>query len=301
MSGNSDRDPEGTETKSAQTTRREFVAASAAIGLAATAGVSVAADASVIERDVEIPTADGKCDAALFCPASGTHPGVLVWTDIFGLRPAFRGMGRRLAARGYTVLVPNPFYRTGRAPLVANASTFDFANPADRAKLEVWTKPLKQSGPIERDAEAYAAFLDAQPQVDRARKLGTQGYCWGGPPVFRTAAHLGDRVAAAATFHGGGLVTDEPDSPYLLARDIKARMYVAIAASDAAKQPDAKDKLREAFAAAHTQAQVVVYVGTQHGWCVPDMPLHDGKPTYNRPEAERAWSHLLELYHSALA
>jgi carboxymethylenebutenolidase len=182
MSGNSDRDPEGSETKSPQTTRREFVAASAAIGLAATAGVSVAADASVIERDVEIPTADGKCDAALFCPASGTHPGVLIWTDIFGLRPAFRGMGRRLAARGYTVLVPNPFYRTGRAPLVANASTFDFANPTDRAKLEVWTKPLKQSGPIERDAEAYAAFLDAQPQVDRARKLGTQGYCWGGPP-----------------------------------------------------------------------------------------------------------------------
>lgn len=301
MSGNSDRDREGREAKSTQRTRREFVTASAAIGLATTVGVSMGAEAGVVERDVEITTADGKCDAAFFSPASGTHPGVLIWTDIFGLRPAFRGIGRRLAARGYAVLVPNPFYRTGRAPLVANASTFDFANPADRAKLQVWTTPLKQPGPIERDAEAYAAFLDAQPQVDRARKLGTQGYCWGGPPVFRTAAHLGDNVAAAATFHGGGLVTDEPDSPYLLARGIKARMYVAIAASDDAKQPDAKDKLREAFAAAHVQAKVVVYAGTQHGWCVPDMPLHDGKAIYDKREAERAWNHLLELYHAALA
>jgi carboxymethylenebutenolidase len=123
----------------------------------------------------------------------------------------------------------------------------------------------------------------------------------GGPLVFRTAAHVPDRIGAAATFHGGGLVTDKPDSPHLLAPRIRARMYLAIAASDDSKQPDAKDKLRAAFAAAHVPAEIEVYAGTIHGWCVPDMPRHDGQPIYNRPDAERAWAKLLDLYRAALA
>jgi carboxymethylenebutenolidase len=294
-------DGDSSEMRSSRPTRREFVATSAAIGLAAATGVALAAERDVVERDVEVKTADGVCDAAFFHPAEGAHPGILVWTDIFGLRPAFRAMGRRLAAQGYAVLVPNPFYRTARAPLVVDASSFDFDNPAERAKAEQWTASVKVPGAIERDAEAYAAFLDAQPQVDRARKLGTHGYCMSGPLVFKTAAQVPGRIGAAATFHGGGLVTNKPDSPHLLAPRIKARMYIAIAASDDSKQPDAKDKLRQAFAAAHVPAQVEVYPGTIHGWCVPDMPRHDGTPIYDKPDAERAWGKLLGLYREVLA
>ena len=297
MSG-TDRDP--SETNSSGPTRREFVASSAAVGLAAATGVALGAERDVVEKNVEVRTADGVCDAAFLHPASGTHPGVLIWTDIFGLRPAFRAMGRRLAAQGYAVLVPNPFYRTARSPVIVDASSFNFDNPAERTKAEQWTASLRIPGAIERDAEAHTAFLDAQPQVDRSRKLGTQGYCMGGPLVFKTAARVPDRIGAAATFHGGGLVTDKPDSPHLLAPRIKARMYCAIAASDDAKQPDAKDKLREAFAAAHVHAEVEVYAGTIHGWCVPDMPMHDGKPIYNKPDAERAWAKLLHLYRTVL-
>lgn len=300
MSG-SDRGPSEEKSPSGAT-RREFVATSAAIGLAAAAaGVSLGAERDVVEKGVEIRTADGICDAAFFHPAAGTHPGVLIWTDIFGLRPTFRAMGRRLAAQGYAVLVPNPFYRTARAPLVVDASTFNFDNAAERAEAQQWTAPIKVPGAIETDAEAHTAFLDVQPQVDRTRKLGVHGYCMGGSLVLKTAAHVPGRIGAAATFHGGGLVTDKPDSPHLLAPLIKARMYLAVAASDDAKQPDAKDKLREAFAAAHVPAQIEVYAGTIHGWCVPDMPRHDGKLIYNKPDAERAWGKLLELYHSVLA
>jgi len=298
MSGN-DRDASG--AKSTGPTRREFVTSSAAIGLAAAAGVALGAERDVIEKNVEVRTADGSCDAAFLHPAAGTHPGVLIWTDIFGLRPAFRAIGRRLAAQGYAVLVPNPFYRTARAPVVVDASSFDFANATDRAKAEQWSASTRLPGTIERDAEAHTAFLDAQPQVDRTRKLGTHGYCMGGPLVFRTAAHVADRIGAAATFHGGGLVTDKPDSPHLLVPRIKARMYLAIAASDDARQPDAKDKLRQAFAAAHVPAEIEVYAGTIHGWCVPDMPHQNGKPIYNKPDAERAWGKLLDLYRAVLA
>ena len=299
MSG-SIRDPSAEKSPSGAT-RREFVATSATIGLAAAAGVSLGAEREVIERDVEIRTVDGVCDAAFFHPAAGAHPGVLIWTDILGLRPVFRTMGRRLAARGYAVLVPNPFYRTVRAPIILDASTFNFENPAERAKAEERTASIKVPGAIERDAEAHTAFLDRQPQVDRTHKLGTHGYCMGGPLVFKTAAHVPGRIGAAATFHGGGLVTDKPDSPHLLVPHIKARMYLAVAASDDAKQPDAKDKLRDAFAAAHVPAQIEVYAGTIHGWCVPDMPRRDGKPVYNKAEAERARGRLLELYRSVLA
>jgi carboxymethylenebutenolidase len=280
--------------------RREFVAASAAAGLIAAAGSASAAGPHVVETDVSVTTPDGTCDAAFFHPASGSHPGVLIWTDIFGLRPTFRAIGRRLAARGYAVLVPNPFYRTQKAPVIAEADIagFSFRDPATRAKMQQWTGPMDAPGALEKDAQAHIAFLDAQPQVDRAKKIGTQGYCMGGPPVFKTCAQVPERVGAGATFHGGGLVTDRPDSPHLLAPKIKARMYIAIAASDDMRQPDAKDKLRAAFG---TQAEVEVYAGTIHGWCVPDMPLQNGKPIYNKPDAERAWSKLLVLYKSQLA
>jgi carboxymethylenebutenolidase len=280
--------------------RRDFVALSAAAGLVATASSSAAA-LTVVEENVEIKTPDGTCDAAFIHPATGSHPGVLIWTDIFGLRPAFREMAKRLAAEGYSVLVPNPFYRVAKSPVFADISNFNFQDPADRAKLGPLGGSINAPGAAEKDAVAYIAFLDAQKQVNKSKKIGTQGYCMGGPLIVKTAATVPDRVGAAGSFHGGGLVTDKPDSPHLLAPKIKARMYFGIASNDDKQQPDAKDKLKESFAAAKVPAEIQVYSESLHGWCVPDMPVQNGMPIYNKPDAERAWAKLLALYKANIA
>jgi carboxymethylenebutenolidase len=266
----------------------------------AASGSAAGAGLELIETDVEIKTPDGTCDAAFIRPKSGSHAGVLIWPDAFGLRPVMREIARRIAADGYSVLVPNPFYRVSKAPFT-DASHFSFQNPDDMAKLRPLMGSVSAPGNAEKDAIAYIGFLDAQKEVDQAKKIGTQGYCMGGPLVMKTAATVPGRVGAGASFHGGGLVTDKPDSPHLLAPKIKARMYIGIAASDDARQPDAKDKLKEAFAAANVPAEIEVYEGAQHGWCIPDMPLRDGAPIYNKPAAERAWGKLVELYKVALA
>jgi carboxymethylenebutenolidase len=252
------------------------------------------------EKSVEIPTPDGTCDAAFVYPGAGTHAGVLFWPDAFGLRPAVRAMAKRLASDGYAVLVPNPFYRLTRAP-VLDMATFSFQNPTDRAKLQPLMASVTAPGAVERDASAFIAFLDAQPQVDASKKIGTQGYCMGGALAVRTAAAVSQRVGAAASFHGGGLVTDKPDSPHLLAPKIHARMYFAIAGNDDERQPDAKDQLKAAFGAARVPAEIELYPHAMHGWCMPDMPAHGGTPIYSEPDAERAWAKLLALYESALA
>jgi carboxymethylenebutenolidase len=294
------RDPQKNETPAGDIARREFVAFSVTAGLAATAG-SAAGAPDVVEKDVEIKTPDGTCDAAFIHPKSGSHAGVLLWPDAFGLRPAMRDMAKRLAGEGYSVLVPNPYYRVSKAPFT-DASHFSFQNPDDMAKLRPLMASANAPGNAEKDATAYVGFLDAQKEVDKTKKIGTQGYCMGGPLVVKTAATLSDRIGAGASFHGGGLVTDKPDSPHLLAPKIKARMYFGIASNDDARQPDAKDKLKEAFAAAKVPAEIEVYSGSLHGWCVPDMPKQqNGEPIYNKPDAERAWAKLLALYKSALA
>ncbi len=280
--------------------RRDLVAFSVAAGLAATAGKASAASHEVVETDVEIKTPDGTCDAAFIHPKGGSHPGVLVWPDAFGLRPSMREIGRRIAADGYSVLVPNPFYRVSKAPFT-DASHFSFTNPDDMAKLRPLMGSVNAPGAAEKDAVAYVGFLDAQKQVNKSKKIGTQGYCMGGPLVVKTAATLPDRIGAGASFHGGGLVTDKPESPHLLAPKIKARMYFGVASNDDAKQPDAKDKLKEAFAAAKVPAEIEVYAGAMHGWCVRDMPMANGAPIYNKPDAERAWGKLVALYKGALA
>ncbi len=280
--------------------RRDFVALSATAGLVAATRSASTAAAAVVEENVTVKTPDGSCDAAFIHPSAGSHPGVLIWTDAFGLRPAFRDMAKRLAGQGYAVLVPNPFYRVAKAPVFSDVASFNFQNPDDRAKLGPLMGSVSAPGAAERDAVAYIGFLDAQEQVDKAKKIGTQGYCMGGPLIVRTAAAVPGRVGAAASFHGGGLVTDKPESPHLLAPKIKARMYFGIASNDDQRQPDAKDKLREAFAAAKVMAEIEVYPGSLHGWCVPDMPAQNGKPIYSRPDAERAWEKLLALYKAAL-
>ena len=281
--------------------RRDFVALSLAAGLAAAAGEKlVSAAALPVEvANVSVITPDGTCDAAFIHPTSGSHAGVLIWPDAFGLRPAMVDIGKRIAAEGYSVLVPNPYYRMTKAPGIDMAG-FSFQNQADMAKLRPLMGSINAPGAAEKDAVAFIAFLDAQKQVNTAKKVGTQGYCMGGPLVMKTAAAVSNRVGAGASFHGGGLVTDQPTSPHLLATKMKARLYIGIASNDDQRQPDAKDKLKEAFAAAGVPAEIEVYKGL-HGWCVPDMPAEASNPIYNKPDAEKAWAKLVALYKMALA
>jgi carboxymethylenebutenolidase len=282
--------------------RRAFATLSVGAGLAAIAATpaNAAAALPLMETDVTVKTPDGMCDAAYIRPTTGAHAAVILWPDAFGLRPSMRGMARRIAADGYSVLVPNPFYRVAKAPVFPEPVRFDFTNPADTAKLGPLTGSIGAPGAAERDAIAFVAFLDAQKEVDTARKIGTQGYCMGGALVVRTAAAVPDRIGAGGSFHGGNLVNDMPTSPHLLAPKIRARMYFGIAANDDMRQPDQKTKLKEAFAAAHVPAEIEVYM-SNHGWCVPDMPAAAGKPIYNMAEAERAWGKLTALYKAGLA
>jgi carboxymethylenebutenolidase len=278
-------------TDPGKVTRREL--GSLAVGTGITAMLpNVVHAAGVTEREVAIKTPHGTADAYFVSPATGRYPAVLVWPDIFGLRASFRQMGKRLAESGYAVLVPNPFYRKKKAPVVAEGAGFQ--DPATRETLMGLMKSLVPEDVVS-DAKAFVAFLDKQATVDPKRKLATTGYCMGGPITMRAAAALPDRVGAAASFHGGGLVTDKPDSPHLLVPKIKAHYLFAIAENDDQKQPDAKDVLRKAFAKSQVPAEIEVYEGAMHGWCPPDSQV------YNQVQAEKAWSRMLELFKSALS
>jgi len=267
-------------------TRRQF-------GVLLGAGVSMTLPQvinaqTVTEQDVTVTTPDGDADCYFVHPASGSAAAVLMWPDIFGLRPAFRQMGRRLAESGYSVLVVNPFYRQQQAPTAAQGA----ATPVQ----ELF--PMMQALTAEThmtDARAFIGWLDRQPSVDTSRRVGTQGYCMGGPIAFRTAAAVPGRVGAVASFHGGGLVTANPDSPHLQAAESQAQFLVAIAANDDERAPNDKEVLRETFENAGRPAEIEVYENAAHGWCPPDSGV------YNEPQAERAWSRLLALYSQALA
>jgi carboxymethylenebutenolidase len=248
----------------------------------------VANAVAVTESEVTVTTPDGTADCYFVHPVSGTAPGVLVWPDIFGLRPAFRQMGKRLAETGYSVLVVNPFYRVQKAPTAAKGA----ATPIP--ELMGLAKALSETTHT-ADAKAFIGWLDQQPSVAKNRKIGTQGYCMGGPIAFRTAAAMPDRVGAIASFHGGGLVTDMPNSPHLQASRTKAQLLVAIAANDDMRSPNEKNVLKETFAKANLPAEIEVYEGAAHGWCPPDSGV------YNEPQAEKAWNRLLALYGKALA
>ena len=280
------------------TNRREFIVRSMAAGVAVAARSSLGAE-SVVETDVTIKTEDGTCDACFTHPSSGSHAGVLIWPDALGLRPTMRAMARRLAAERFSVLVPNPFYRLSKAPQFETAANLDFGDESVMTKLPPLMASVTAAGHAEKDAHAYVAFLDAQREVDRTRKIGTQGYCMGGALVVRTAAAEPGRVGAGASFHGGGLVTDKPDSPHLLAPRINGRMYFAIASNDDERQPEAKTLLKDSFAKAGVPTEIEVYPA-RHGWCVADMPIEKGAPIYDPTQAERAWGKLLTLYKAAL-
>jgi carboxymethylenebutenolidase len=279
------------QLKSAALSRRQFGALSVGTGLAALLPASAGA-LEVQGADVDITTPDGTADAYFVHPSAGAHPGVLIWPDVFGLRPAFRQMGQRLAESGYAVLVINPFYRTQRAPTAPEHA--DFNDPATRTAMMGLMSSLTPATAL-TDARAFVPWLDGQAGVDRKRRMGTTGYCMGGAFTLRTAAAFPDRIGAGASFHGGSLVTDKPDSPHLLVPKMKAHFLFAIAENDDQRQPEAKDTLRAAFAKARLPAEIEVYAGTMHGWCPTDSQV------YNRDQAEKAWSRMLALFKSALA
>jgi carboxymethylenebutenolidase len=271
--------------------RRSFGALTVGAGLMSLLP-RVAGAAVLAEEEVDIRTPDGTADCYFVHPADGAAPGVLVWPDIFGLRPTFRQMGRRLAESGYSVLVVNPFYRTKHAP--TSPDNPDFNDPPTRAALMALAGSLTPQTAV-TDARAFVGWLDAQPSVHKHRKMGTTGYCMGGPFTMRTAAEFPARIGAGASFHGGGLVTDKPESPHLLIPRMKAHFLIAIAENDDQRQPDAKNVLREAFARAKLPAEIEVYAGTKHGWCPPDSRVYDDA------QAEHAWSRLLVLFKETLA
>ncbi|QIB66663.1 dienelactone hydrolase family protein [Kineobactrum salinum] len=271
--------------------RRQFGAMAAVSGLALYLPGSANA-VPVVESEVSIATPDGNADAYFVHPAEGKHPGVIVWPDILGLRPAFRQMGKRLAESGYSVLVVNPYYRNQAAPVVPPGASYADEN------IRNTVQPLAQSlSPATnmRDAKALVDHLDRQSAVDTGRKIGTTGYCMGGPIVMRTAAAVPERIAAAASFHGGGLVTEGEDSPHLLIPQMQAGFLIAIAENDDARDPEAKVILKEAFAKADLPAEIEVYEGAMHGWCPPDSQV------YNEVQAEKAWARLLALFDRQLA
>jgi carboxymethylenebutenolidase len=251
-----------------------------------------AADAQAVkEQDVVIKTPDGECDAYFVHPASGASAAVIVWPDILGLRPAFRQMGKRLAESGYAVLTVNPFYRKAKSPVVPAGASF--ADPKVRDTVMPLAQSLNATTHV-TDAKAFVAWLDQQPAVDKRKKIGTTGYCMGGPIVMRTAAAVPERVGAGASFHGGGLATKTPDSPHLLVPQMKASFLFAVAQNDDERDPAAKDILKETYAKAKLPAEIEVYAA-QHGWCPPDSAVYDEKL------AEKAWSRLLALFKTALA
>jgi len=271
-------------------TRREFGTLTAGAGLAMVLA-SPAGAATIQGRDVLVTTPDGEADAYFVHPSEGSHAGVLMWPDAFGLRPAMKQMAERLAKSGYAVLVVNPYYRSGRAPLPEPGT--DFSVPAGREKIMALMGALTPETHA-TDARAFVDYLDAQKSVDGKRQMGTLGYCMGGPMVVRTAATRADRIGAGASFHGGGLVTDDADSPHLRVPDIDARFLFAIAENDDEQQPEAKDVLRRVFDEAGLDAEIEVYAGALHGWCPPDSRV------YNESQAERAWSRLLALFEKGL-
>ncbi len=271
--------------------RRQFGTVASAAALAALLPQTSNA-AEITESDVAITTPDGVADCYFVHPASGKHAGVIVWPDVLGLRPAFRLMGKRLAESGYSVLVVNPYYRSAKSPVIGPGASFQ-----DTETRDIVLPMARSLTPATNvtDAKAFVGFLDQQPAVDVKRKIGTTGYCMGGPMTMRTAAAIPDRIGAGGSFHGGSLVTDKDDSPHLLIPSMKAHFLFAVASNDDERDPEAKNVLRESFAAAGLPAEIEVYEGALHGWCPPDSRV------YHEAQAERAWARLLVLFGEALA
>jgi carboxymethylenebutenolidase len=272
-------------------TRREFNTALSAAALAALLP-PLAHASEVQESEVMVPTPDGEADCYLVHPVTGRHAAVIMWPDIKGIRPAFRMMGKRLAQSGYAVLVVNPYYRTARGEVIQAGESF--GDPDVRQRLMPHARSLSPETCVS-DGGAFIKYLDAHPAVDAGRQVGSAGYCMTGSYTIRLAAAYPERIGAGASFHGGGLATDKPDSPHLLISQADAGFLIAIAENDDEKDPEDKILLRQAFDQAGLSAEIEVYEGTLHGWCPPDGDAHHPQ------QADRAWSRMLALFEQNLS
>jgi carboxymethylenebutenolidase len=274
--------------------RRDFASMVGGAGLAGLIpGAALAAASShhdMVKRDLVVKTPDGMADCFFVHPAKGKYPGVILWPDVFGLRATKKAMAERLAHAGYAVLAVNPYYRSVKAPVIPEGEPLrsDANWPKVRAQAARLTPATNAT-----DAKAFVAFLDKQKAVDRKKRVGTMGYCMGGPMVMRTAAAVPDRIGAVASFHGSSLANDKPESTHLLIPQTKASYLIAIAQNDDARSPAEKDILKSAFAAAGRPAEIEVYPAN-HGWCPPDGSVYD------KEQAERAWGRMLNLFNTAL-
>jgi carboxymethylenebutenolidase len=239
---------------------------------------------------VVIDTPDGTAEAFFVTPTNGRHPGVLLWPDVAGLRDAYKTMATRLAGEGYTVLAVNQYYRSTKLPVLTTFS--EWRTEQGKEKIRPMREAITPQG-VSSDGAAFAAWLDQQKEVDKGKKLATSGYCMGGPFTFRTAAAVPERVGVIASFHGGGLVTDEPTSPHALLPKIKGAALICIAQNDDGREPEAKTTLRQAADQAQVPAEIEVYPA-QHGWCTVDSPVYD------EAQAERAWARMLATFERYL-
>lgn len=250
--------------------------------------------AAVRGISVDVPTQDGVADAYLVHPDDDApRPAVLFYMDAFGLRPHLTAMADRLAGAGYTVLVPNLFYRSGRTPVF---DLPEFIDPGARPELWGQILPVMQALTPElalRDAAAYLGWLAGHPRV-AAGPVGTTGYCMGARLVLHTAGAFPERVAAAAGFHGGRLATDDPDSPHLAAARITGEVYLGHADQDPSLPPEQIDRLDKALTEAGVRHRAEVYTGAPHGYTQADTASYDAEA------AERHWTALLDLLNRAL-
>ena len=271
-------------------TRRDFntLAAGAAVAFSLP---PVANAKSVSSSDVTIATPDGSCDAFFVHPIEGKHPAVLIWPDILALRASFRAMATRLAESGYAVLCINPYYRDAVAPVVESGESFQDASTQKKV-LPMYRNLSPETH--RTDARAFVDWLDAQNAVDASRPIGTMGYCMGGPMVIRAAAERSDRIGAGCAYHPVSLATEDDDSPHLLIPKMNGQFLIALAENDDERNPDDKSVLRETFAKEGLTAEVTVFEGALHGWCVLDSRV------YNEASAEVAWAKTLSVFESAL-
>ena len=271
-------------------TRREFNTLAA--GAAVTFSLPAVANARpVSSSEVRIGTPDGSCDAFFVHPSEGEHPAVLIWPDILALRASFRAMAARLAESWYAVLCINPYYRDAIAPVVETGESFQDASTQKKV-LPMYRNLSPETH--RTDARAFVDWLDAQSAVDTARPIGTMGYCMGGPMVMRAAAERSDRIGAGCAYHPVSLATEDDDSPHLLIPKLNGQCLIALAENDDERNPDDKSVLRETFANAGLTAEVTVFEGALHGWCVLDSRV------YNEAPAEVAWAKTLALFEAAL-
>ena len=242
-------------------------------------------------EQISIPTADGDCPTHVFTPeGKSSSPAVIVYMDALGMRPAVLDVAKRLAENGYLALLPDLFYRSGDYDIPPPREAF-----ASGDLMKIIGPFMAATGPKKaaKDTHYFLDYLDTRSDV-KGHKVGTVGFCMGGGMALASAGTWPDRVAAAASYHGGGIASDKTDSPHLLAPQMTAEIYVAGADNDESYPPEMADRMEEALANAGVEHRCEIYEGALHGWMMPDFPV------YNQDASDRGWRAMLALFNRKL-